>query len=174
MARDARALRLAQPRPLPAFTLTDQHGQPFRSREAFAGRVSLVFFGFVNCPDVCPTTLLRLRNLLAADPALAQVQVVMVSVDGERDTPARLKRLLDAISPRFVGLTGDPARVRPVARSFSASFVRQAPSGPEGAYLVDHSAQLYLVGRDGRLSTLFFNASDEALRDALRAAGSGG
>jgi protein SCO1/2 len=117
--------------------------------------------------------LLRVRNLLAADPALADVQVVMISVDGERDTPARLKRLLDAISPRFVGLTGDPARVRPVARSFSASFVRQPPTGPDGAYVVDHSAQLYLVDRDGRLSTLFFNAPDESLQDALRVAKSG-
>lgn len=169
-ARDTRALRLAQPRVLPPFTLTDQHGRPFRSDAAFAGRVSLVFFGFVNCPDVCPTTLLRVRNLLAADPALADVQVVMISVDGERDTPAAMKRVLGAISPRFVGLTGDPARVRPVARSFSASFVKQPASGPDGAYVVDHSAQLYLVDRSGRLSTIFFNAPDEALRAALLAA----
>lgn len=168
--RDSRALRLAQPRTLAPFTLLDQKGRPFRSSEAFRGRVSLVFFGFLNCPDVCPTTLLRLRNLMAADPALAAVQVVMVSVDGERDTPAAMKGLLDAIEPRFVGLTGDPARVRPVARSFSASFVKQPPSGPEGAYVVDHSAQLYLVDRTGRLATIFFNAPDAALRDALRAA----
>jgi protein SCO1/2 len=173
-AGDARALRLAQPRALPSFTLTDQHGRPFRSDAAFAGRVSLVFFGFVNCPDVCPTTLLRVRNLLAADSALADVQVVMISVDGERDTPAALKRVLGAISPRFVGLTGDPVRVRPVARSFSASFVKQPPSGPDGAYVVDHSAQLYLVDRSGRLATIFFNAPDETLRAALLAATAAG
>jgi protein SCO1 len=171
---DARALQLAQPRPLPPFTLTDQQGRPFRSAEGFRGRVTLVFFGFVHCPDVCPTTLLRLRNLLAAEPALADVQVVMISVDGERDSPASLKRLLDDIEPRFIGLTGDPARVRPLARSFTASFIKQPPSGPDGDYVVDHSAQLYLLDRAGRLSTIFFNASDEVLKSALRAAAAAG
>lgn len=171
---DARALHLAQRRTLAPFVLTDQAGKPFRSTEAFQGRVSLVFFGFVNCPDFCPTTLLRLRNLLGADPALADVQVVMISVDGERDTPAMLKQLLDAIAPRFIGLTGPTSQVRPVARNFSASFARQPSSGPDGAYVVDHSAQLYLVDSRGRLATIFFNAPDETLRAVLRAAQAGG
>ncbi len=165
-----RVLRVDPARPIAPFTLIDQDGHPFRSEKALPGQVTLVFFGFAHCPDVCPTTLLKLQNLLASDPALAKVRVMMISVDGERDTPAAMKAFLAPISPRFIGLTGTPAQVRPVARAFSAAFFRQPAATAGGDYIVDHSAQVYLVDRSGRLSELFFNAPEADMRDALRVA----
>lgn len=163
-----RMVSFEPPRPLPAFTLTDQAGRAAGS-VALRGQVTLVFFGFTQCPDVCPTTLLRLRNLLRSSPDLASVRALMISVDGERDDPAALRAFLGRSGPAFSALTGPPERVRPVARGFSAMFVKQAPSGPDGRYTVDHSSQVYLVDRAGRLRAAFFNASDEAMAAMLRA-----
>ena len=161
-------LRLSPSRALAPFTLEDQEGREFQSARQLPGQVSLVFFGFAHCPDVCPTTLLKLQQVLAAGPEFAAVRLYMISVDGERDTPAVLKAFLGQVSPRIVGLTGPAAQVRPVARSFTASFVRQAPTQPGGHYTVDHSSQVYLVDRDGRLRAIFFNAPQDVLRAALR------
>jgi len=156
--------------PIAPFTLMDQDGRAFRSDKALAGQVTLVFFGYTHCPDVCPTTLLKLQQLLDSDAAFADVRVLMISVDGERDTPAAMKRFLVPIAPRFVGLTGEPDALASVERTFSAAFARQPAATPGGEYTVDHSAQVYLVDRSGRLSELFFNAPVEGMRDALRVA----
>jgi protein SCO1 len=164
-----RVLWLQRSRAIPPFTLLDQDGRAFRSARDFPGRVSLVFFGFAHCPDVCPTTLLKLQQVLASGAEFADVRLYMISVDGERDTPAVLKRYLGQVSPRIVGLTGAPERVRPVARGFTASFVRQ-PAAAGGAYTVDHSSQVYLVDRTGRLGAILFDAPPATLREALRAA----
>lgn len=163
-----RAVSFDPPRPLPAFVLTDPQGRAAGSA-ALRGQVTLVFFGFAHCPDVCPTTLLRLRNLLRSSADFAAVRVVMISVDGERDDPAALRAFLGNAGPAFTALTGPPAAVRPVARAFSATFVKQPPAGPDGDYTVDHSSQVYLVDRAGRLRTAFFNAPEEAMAAALRA-----
>jgi protein SCO1 len=163
-----RLLRLEPSRPIAPFALQDQDGREFLSARQLPGQVSLVFFGFTHCPDVCPTTLLALQQVLADGPEFAAVRLYMISVDGERDTPAVLKAFLGQVSPRIVGLTGPAAQVRPVARSFTASFVRQPPTQPGGFYTVDHSSQVYLVGRDGRLRAIFFNAPPDVLRAALR------
>ncbi len=156
------------PRSLPAFTLTDPEGRAAGSA-ALRGQVTLVFFGFTQCPDVCPTTLLRLRNLLRSSPEFAGVRVMMISVDGERDDPAALRAFLGRSGPAFTALTGRPESVRPVARGFSAMFVKQPPAGPDGRYTVDHSSQVYLVDRAGQLRSAFFNASEETMAAALRA-----
>lgn len=163
-----RVLRFDPARPIPPFTLLDQDGLAFRSDRALRGRVTLVYFGFTQCPDICPTTLLKLQHLVASDPVLADVQVLMISVDGARDSPAAMKAFLAPISPRFVGLTGTVEQVSPVARAFSAAFSRQPAAG--GGYTVEHSAQVFLVDRSGRLTELFFNAPEEGMRDALRVA----
>jgi protein SCO1 len=165
-----RVLRLDPSRAIAPFALQDQDGREFLSARQLPGQVSLVFFGFTHCPDVCPTTLLTLQQVLADGPEFAAVRLYLISVDGERDTPAVLKSFLGQVSPRIVGLTAPAVQVRPVARSFTASFVRQPPTQPGGHYTVDHSSQVYLVGRDGRLRAIFFNAPPEALRAALREA----
>ncbi len=163
-----RTVRFDPPRPLPAFTLTDPQGRA-TGNALLRGEVTLVFFGFTQCPDVCPTTLLRLRNLLRSSPEFARVRALMISVDGERDDPAALRAFLGRSGPTFSALTGPPERVRPVARGFSAMFVKQPPTGADGRYTVDHSSQVYLVDRAGHLRAAFFNAREEAMADTLRA-----
>ena len=167
-AQPDRTVTFDPPRALPAFTLTDPQGRAAGSA-ALRGQVTLVFFGFTQCPDVCPTTLLRLRNLLASSADFAAVRAVMISVDGERDDPAALRAFLGNAGPAFTALTGTPAAVRPVSRGFSAMFVKQPPAGPDGRYTVDHSSQVYLVDRAGRLRAAFFNAPQEHMAVALRA-----
>jgi protein SCO1/2 len=167
-AQPDRTVAFDPPRALPAFTLTDPQGRAAGSA-ALRGQVTLVFFGFTQCPDVCPTTLLRLRNLLRSSPDFAAVRGLMISVDGERDDPAALRAFLGRSGPAFTALTGPPEVVRPVARAFSATFYKQPPAGPDGRYTVDHSSQVYLVDRAGRLRAAFFNAPEESMVAALRA-----
>ncbi len=164
-----RVLRIVPPRPIAPFELTDHDGETFRSDRQMRGQVSLVFFGFAHCPDICPATLRKLQQLVSSDPEFAAVRVLMISVDGERDTPATMKAFLAPIAPRVIGLTGTPGQLGEVARAFSVSYVRRPDSSADGAYTVDHSSQIYLVDRAGRLSEQFFNAPDSGMREALRA-----
>jgi protein SCO1/2 len=140
--------------------LTDHNGQE-RSFSSLLGAPALVFFGFANCPDVCPAALLRLRALHEAQGgALKAAKIVMISVDGERDTPAALKAFLTPISPDFVGLTGEPRITTNIAARFSAVFFKEPP-GKDGGYNVMHSAQIFVVDKQGRLRASFVNASVE-------------
>jgi len=168
-AAPARVLEARPPKVLPDFELTDQDGEPFRLSK-LRGSPVLLFFGFTNCPDVCPLALGQLQ-MIARSPekAVRQARMVMVSVDGDRDKPADLKRYLGSVSPDFVGLTGDPRRVRDIAAQFSAVFFKGAPADRSGQYLVDHTSQVYLLDRQGRLRSTFFNATVDAMTDATRA-----
>src|SRR5262245_21264694 len=133
-----RVLQMSSPRPIAPFTLTDHQGKR-RDWNTFAGTPTLVFFGFTNCPDVCPTTLQKLAQLKATQSAAFQgVQVVLISVDGERDTPEVLAEYLAHFSKDFVGLTGPAAEVREIALRFSAPFFKDPPK--DGAYFVQHSS----------------------------------
>ncbi|MBI3144787.1 MAG: SCO family protein [Pseudogulbenkiania sp.] len=131
------------------FTLTDHTGKP-RSLSDFKGKVVALFFGYTHCPDVCPTTMLEFASamkLLGADAD--QVQVLFITVDPERDTPALLAGYVPHFDPRFLGLSGNPAAVRKVAEQFKVVAQRQPGQG--GGYSVDHSAGAYLIDRDGKL-----------------------
>jgi cytochrome oxidase Cu insertion factor (SCO1/SenC/PrrC family) len=98
-----------EPAPIADFTLTDQDGKAL-AFSSLRGQPLLVFFGFTHCPSICPTTLARLKSLHASrNGALEPARIVLVSVDGDRDTPGRLKTYLAALSPEFIGLTGDAA-----------------------------------------------------------------
>ena len=142
------------------FTLTDQSGKP-RSFSSLKGEPALVFFGFTHCPNVCPTALGRLKLLHEArGGALKDARVVLISVDGERDTPARLKSWLTPLSPDFIGLTGDPKATAKIAAQFSAVFFREPP-GKDGSYNVMHSTQVFAVDKAGRLRASFADASVE-------------
>ena len=142
------------------FTLTDQSGKP-RSFSSLKGEPALVFFGFTHCPNVCPTALGHLKLLHEArGGALKDARVVLISVDGERDTPARLKAYLAPLSLDFVGLTGDPKATSKIAAQFAAVFFKE-PAAKDGSYNVMHSTQVFAVDKAGRLRASFADASVE-------------
>ena len=155
------------PKPIADFELADQDGKPFRFSQ-LRNRPVLVYFGFTHCPDVCPATLAKLRALNAtADQKIRDVAVVMISVDGDRDNPATMKTYLAQMSPQFIGLTGDPRAVRGIAAQFPAVFFKGLPDRQGGEYLVEHTSQVYLIDRHGRLCAVFSDAPIGAMRQAL-------
>ena len=122
------------------------------------GAPVLLFFGFTHCSDVCPAALHQLRQLEREHRAeLGKTRIVIVSVDGERDTPAAMGAWLKPLSPKFIGLTGAPARVHAIAESVSATFFKQPATAP-GEYQVEHNSQIFLLDARGRLRATFFNA----------------
>jgi protein SCO1/2 len=135
------------------FRLVDHNGQP-RALADFRGKVLVVFFGFTHCPDVCPTTLAELaRAVKQLGPDGERVQVAMVTVDPERDTPEILKQYVTALDPHFVGLTGEPDAIARTAREFKV-FYQKSPGATPGAYSVDHSSGSYVYDPQGRLRLL--------------------
>ncbi|MGQ9849318.1 MAG: SCO family protein [Aggregatilineaceae bacterium] len=152
---------LDPPKEVGDFTLTDQDGQPFRLSD-LRGKVALLFFGYTNCPDVCPTTLAefkRIKVLLGED--VERVAFVFVSVDGARDTPERLAAYVRAFDPQFIGLTGDDATLRPIARDFGV-FYQRVNYESDVNYLVDHTASTFVVDQQGRLRLVFPYGTDPA------------
>jgi len=142
---------LPQARPLSAFQLQDLSGRDFGLAN-LRGHPTLLFFGFTHCPDVCPTTLAVLAQIQRRSP-LPGSQVVFVSIDPERDSSAALQAYLNAFSPDFIGLRGEPSQLAPLLRSLSAIAVRE--SLPGGGYTMDHSATLYLLDSHARLAAVF-------------------
>jgi len=133
--------------------LTDHQGQP-RKLADFRGRAVILFFGYTHCPDVCPTSLSRFAAVLAAlGPRAKEVQVLFVSVDPERDTPARLAEYVPWFHPSFIGLTGSPATVAATTREFRVYAARQEVPGGMG-YVMDHTASAYVYDPAGRLRLL--------------------
>ncbi|MBT3605855.1 MAG: SCO family protein [Candidatus Latescibacteria bacterium] len=129
------------------FTLTDQHGQPFRLADL--KRPVLLFFGYATCPDYCPQTLARLAQVYAVLGADAQdVLTVFVSVDSERDTPEVLKTYLSHFDMDVVGLTGKKDVVDAVVKQY-AGFYEVRDEGSAAGYLIDHSLYIYVVDREG-------------------------
>jgi protein SCO1/2 len=138
-------------RSLAAFQLADHEGQPFGNAQ-LKGRPSLLFFGFTNCPDVCPTTLAVLAAIEKRAP-VPGLRTLFVTVDPDRDDPLTLKRYVNAFSPGLIGLRGDEAQLDGLMKSLSA--VRFVQKTPDGAYSVDHSSTLYLIDGNGRLAAVF-------------------
>jgi protein SCO1 len=146
---------LNPPRPLPALDFIDQDGQPFGA-ERLQGRWSLLFFGFTSCPDVCPTTLAMLAQVekrLADLPQTQRPQVILVSVDPQRDTPAQLAAYVKFFSPSFTGITATQSVVDEFTRQMGVPVA--ITKLPEGGYTVDHSASIFLVNPQGALQALF-------------------
>jgi protein SCO1/2 len=135
------------------FSLTDQNGRIVTDQN-FKGRPFLVFFGFTHCPDICPTTMFEISEIMRKlGPAGDRVGAVFISVDPERDTPKALKDYVSSFDPRIVALTGDEAAIAAVAKSYRAVY-RKVPL-KEGGYTMDHTAIVYLMGKDGRFITPF-------------------
>lgn len=140
------------PRAVPRWLLQASNGRTV-TPEDYRGRFQLVSFGFVSCPDVCPTTLLEMQQVLAAlGPRASQVQPLFISVDPERDTLAVLGAYTAAFDPRIVGLTGPAALVERAAQAFKVRYDKvREPGAAPGIYTMDHTAGLFLVGPDGQL-----------------------
>lgn len=129
--------------------LKDVDGR-LRDLTEFKGKVVFVFFGFTQCPDVCPTTMAELAELRRRlGPDADKVQGVFVSVDPERDTPEVLKGYLQAMDPSFVGLTGSPDEIKAVARDFKVFY--QKVETPSGGYTIDHTAGSYIFDPQGQV-----------------------
>lgn len=147
---ESAAREYPNPRPKPEFVLTDTEGQPFAFRERTEGTMTLLFFGYTNCPDICPV---HMANIAAAlhklpDAVAREVTVVFVTTDPERDTPERIRNWLDHFDRRFIGLTGTQAEVdsAQVAMRLPPAY-REEVEG--GSYLVGHSAHVIAFTRDG-------------------------
>jgi protein SCO1/2 len=159
---------LTPPRMVPDITLLRSDGSVFHTAD-LKGRVSLVFFGYTFCPDVCPLTLAevtQVRRLLGPDAQ--QVDVYFVTVDPARDTPERLHRYVKAFDPAIEGLTGGPADLEQMRVAFGAVAARRdAPDGGPN-YFMDHTAGLFLVDRDGGISMLYaYGTPPEQIGDDL-------
>lgn len=156
------------PTPITDVTLTDTNGQtvPF---SAYQGRYVLTYFGFTHCPDVCPITMsdFRLVKQLLGEQA-ENVTFLMVSVDGERDTPVVLDRFVKRFDPSFMGLTGTEAVIRPFAAQFNADFmINKLPGATH--YTVDHTTSSYLVDPEGNLVAKYLYGIDpQVIADDLR------
>jgi protein SCO1/2 len=137
---------------------------------ALRGKVLLVYFGYTHCPDVCPASLAAAAQALHTLSAeeRPKVRLIMVSVDPERDTPARLKEYAAYFHPEMIGVTGTPEEIAAAARSFGAGYIRQ-PARPDGSYAVDHTTRTYVVAPDGRLAaSLELNAPADKYLETVR------
>lgn len=160
---------LTPPKPLPAFELVDHTGAAFDATR-LQNRWTLLFFGFTTCPDVCPTTLALLARIEKSSsdlPASSQPQVVLVSVDPERDSPEQLAQYVGFFSPSFIGVTGSQAQIDAFTRAMGVPVAKR-PLG-EGGYTVDHSGSIFVIDPSGAMRALFSPPhSHEALTADLR------
>ena len=151
------------------FELTDQAGRR-RTDADFRGKLVVLYFGYTYCPDVCPTELQSISLALDKLGAAAEaVQPLFITVDPERDTPARLAEYVSSFHPRLIGLTGSLAEIRKTAIAYRTFFVKNGAATPAD-YSVDHTGFIYLVGKDGRyLGFLPPGVTPDEIADAIRA-----
>ncbi|MBO1437862.1 SCO family protein [Meiothermus sp. CFH 77666] len=151
--------RLLNIRPVEAnqFSLIAHDGST-KSLSDFQGKVVLIFFGFVNCPDVCPTTMLELAKVYKAlTPAeQARVQVLLISVDPERDTLEKLRDYVTFFAPTFLGLTGTPDQIAQVAKKYGV-FYQKSEIKSATEYNVDHTATVFALDPKGQLRLIYGN-----------------
>jgi len=132
------------------FDLSDHHGQR-RSLADFRGKVVVLFFGYTSCPDICPTTLTRLAEVMKVlGPQAAKVQVLFVTLDPERDSAERLKDFVPWFNPGFLGLRGDAGQIKAVTEEFRV-FSARREVGSELGYVLDHSSGAYVFDPAGKL-----------------------
>ena len=151
------------------FNLPDFDGRP-RTLADFKGKVTVVFFGYTQCPDACPTTMAELSGILKTlGPDAAKVQVVFITVDPSRDTPALLKNYVTNFRPDFVALRGDEAQTQAVIKDFKL-IVEKVPGKTPGSYTIDHTAGTYVYDPQGRVRLFASQSLDPALlTDDLKA-----
>jgi protein SCO1/2 len=149
------------------FRLTDQNGRPVTD-EDFRGKPFLVFFGYTHCPDVCPTTLFDVSEVMRRlGPDADKTAALFITVDPERDTPATLKDYLGSFDPHLRGITGAPDAVAAVAKEYRV-YYKKVPS-ENGDYSMDHTAIVYLMDKNGHFVAPFsLRRTPEASADDLR------
>jgi protein SCO1/2 len=152
------------------FRLVDQDGHVRTDRD-FRGHFALIYFGYTFCPDVCPTTLARMASALGKlGKQSARITPIFVTIDPARDTPAALKTYLSSFGPNFIGLTGSQTDIARIARAYHVYYEKHPLPG--GAYAMDHSSVIFLVGPDGKFVKFYdddlgANALAEDLRKQL-------
>lgn len=150
-------------------SLPDQYGK-LRTLDDFKGKVTVVFFGYTQCPDVCPTTMAELaqvKKALGKDGE--RVQGVFITVDPERDTPETLKAYMASFDPSFVALRGTPEETKATAKEFKV-FYAKVPGKVEGSYTMDHTAGSYVLDPKGKVRLFVrYGSPTEALTADLKA-----
>jgi protein SCO1/2 len=151
------------------FKLTDQHGKTVTDRD-FRGRYMLVFFGFTHCPDICPAELqVMSASLEALGPKGEEVVPIFITLDPERDTPKVIADYLKNFGSRFVGLTGSPEAIAKAAKAYRVAYSKFQEDGAANDYSIDHSALVYLMGKDGEFVTHFaYGTPAEKMAETLR------
>ncbi len=146
---------LSPRRALPDFSLIDQQGRPFGPAN-LRGHWSMMFFGYTNCPDFCPTTLTTLAALekrLRAVSGAVRPQVIFVSVDAKRDTPQQLAKYVPYFDPEFLGVTAaDQPAIQTIARKLGVGVI--ITPAADGGYTVDHSGAIFVLDPEGRLAAI--------------------
>lgn len=153
--------------PAPEIVLTQGNGSSFQLSE-MRGRVVLLFFGYTSCPDVCPTTLSDLHRVMQdLGPDAEQVQVLFVTVDPERDTPQNLQNYVSIFDPTFIGLTGSMDEMEKVWSDYGVYREKVPLPNSETGYVMNHSARLYVIDRDGKLhlSYSFGSPTEDIVHD---------
>jgi protein SCO1 len=149
-----------------SFRLTDDQGKTVSAAD-YHGKVTLLYFGYTHCPDVCPLTLAQLHVVMQKLGSLADgVRILFVSVDPTRDTPAVLHDYVRAFDPHAIGLTGSPADIEALSKRYRAAFSRE-PGNAAGGYEVSHSSGIYVFDGDGkaRLLATPTDAQDKMVHD---------
>ena len=147
------------------FALIDHTGKP-RTDEDFRGKLLLIYFGYTNCPDVCPTTLTMMSQVMdRLGGRASRVVPIFITVDPDHDTPQLMKQYLSSFGPRFVGLTGPKSHIASVSYKYRV-YARKVPQ-PSGGYAVDHSSVIYLMDPNGKFATNYDNSQgpDEIVAD---------
>ncbi|HEV7705346.1 MAG TPA: SCO family protein [Gemmatimonadaceae bacterium] len=148
--RAYRGTALAHAVPRPSFTLTDTHGQPFDFRAKTDDTVTLLFFGYLNCPDVCPVHMTNIAAVMRNLPydVTGKMRVVFITTDPARDTPEKLGTWLANFDPSFIGLRGTPEQVKAIQKSVDVPAAALGAPDSSGAYDVGHAAQVLAFTRD--------------------------
>ena len=148
--RAYRGVALVNAIPRPSFTLTDTRGQPFDFRAKTDDTVTLLLFGYLNCPDVCPVHMTNIARVMHGLPyeVTSHVRVVFITTDPARDTPEKLGAWVGNYDPSFIGLRGTPDQIRQIEASVKAAPAQPGTPDSSGAYEVGHAAQVIAFTRD--------------------------
>lgn len=149
------------------FRLTDQEGTEFSS-ESLKGNFSLIYFGFTYCPDICPTSLHKISEVMSTlDKYKIPVKPVFITIDPKRDTPALLKEYLKHFHPRYIALTGTDEQIKDVTEKFKVFYAKV--EGDDNSYMIDHSSFVYLMDEEGRYVKHFYlNTPPQEIVDFIR------
>ncbi|HWD80521.1 MAG TPA: SCO family protein [Kribbella sp.] len=161
-----RGATLDRPYSMPAATLTDTDGNPFNLVTSTKKPVTLVFFGYTNCPDVCPTVMADVASALTKldKPVQDQIQMLFITTDPSRDTGPVIRKYLDRFDPSFVGLTGSLTSIKDIAKAVGVP-VEGMQKLPSGGYEVGHGAQVIGFGKDDKANVIWL--SNAAIGDLV-------